>query len=129
MEKRQFCSTTTARFSLRARAFNFALAPLEIASFGPQYQKWYMDDGGIIGSVEVLRKVWQLLKEKGPALGLKLNPAKCEWSWVNSRITAECPLKEEGVSLVPTSEVCILGVPLGSAEFCSKFVKRNCFLE
>jgi hypothetical protein len=92
--------------------FCFALNPLvqEIASLGPQYQKWYMDDGGIVGTVEVLLQVWKLLSEKGPALGLKLNPTKCEWSWLNAEKVAECPLKDKGVLLVPT-EICIL-------EFC-----------
>ena len=42
--------------------FCFALAPLvqEIASLEPVYQKWYMDDGGIVASIPVLLKVWSL---------------------------------------------------------------------
>ena len=67
------------------------------------YQKWYMDGGGIVP-----HKVWELLKAKGPALGLHLNPAKCEWSWLNARNSSDCPLRSEGVALVPTDEVCIL---------------------
>jgi hypothetical protein len=75
--------------------FCFALNPLvkEITSLGPVYQKWYMDDGGIVASVPVLLKVWTLLKEKGPALGLHLNPSKCEWSWLNIKNTAPCPMR------------------------------------
>ena len=109
--------------------FCFALNPLvqEIASLRPQYQKWYMDDGGIVASQEVLLKVWALLREKGPALGLKLNPTKCEWSWLNAKNTSECPLKDNGVVLVPTEEVCILGVPLGSASFSARFVEEKLF--
>ena len=40
--------------------FCFGLAPLveEIASLNPLYNKWYMDDGGIIAPVPVLLKVW-----------------------------------------------------------------------
>ena len=47
--------------------FCFALNELvrEIASLGPVYQKWYMDDGGVVAPVPVLLKVWGLLKEKG----------------------------------------------------------------
>ena len=89
------------------------------------YQKWYMDDGGIVAPVPVLLKVWGLLKEKGPALGLHLNPAKCEWSWLNVRKPDPCPI--EGVALVPTTEVCILGVPLGSAAFSASFVEDKLF--
>ena len=46
----------------------------EIKALCPVYNKGYMDDGGIIGDVELLRKVWKLLLERGPALGLHLKP-------------------------------------------------------
>jgi hypothetical protein len=32
----------------------------EIQELNPVYNKWYMDDGGIIGNVELLKKVWEL---------------------------------------------------------------------
>jgi len=66
--------------------FCFALAPLveEIAKLGPVYQKWYMDDGGIVATVPVLQQVWDILRLKGPSIGLHLNPPKCEWSWLNA---------------------------------------------
>ena len=108
--------------------FCFALNQLvqEIATLSQVYQKWYMDDGGIVGPVPVLLKAWALLKEKGPARGLHLNPSKCEWSWLNARKAADpCPI--EGVALVPTSEICILGVPLGSASFSASFVEEKLF--
>jgi hypothetical protein len=38
-----------------------------IAALNPAYQKWYMDDGGIIGDKELLLKVWEILKTEGPA--------------------------------------------------------------
>jgi hypothetical protein len=111
--------------------FCFGLTPLvaEIAKLQPVYQKWYMDDGGIVAPVPVLLKVWQLLREKGPPLGLHLNPKKCEWSWLNASCPAgvPLPLKEEGVALVPTHEVCMLGVPLGSAPFSAAFVEERLF--
>ena len=57
--------------------FCFALAPLveEINALGPEYQKWYRDDGGIVAEVPVLLKVWQILQHKGPPLGLHLPSA------------------------------------------------------
>ena len=48
----------------------------EIASLNPVYNKWYMDDGGIVGDVALLKKVWEILKVRGPALGLHLNPSR-----------------------------------------------------
>src|SRR3954465_10739385 len=57
-------------------------------SLHPIYQKWYMDDGGIVGGPELLMKVWDILKVGGVPLGLVLNPKKCEWS--GSALTANC---------------------------------------
>ena len=55
----------------------------DIQAMNPVYNKWYMDDGGIVGDVELLKKVWELLQSRGPELGLHLNPSKCEWSWLD----------------------------------------------
>ena len=54
----------------------------EIDKFGVDYNKWYMDDGGIIADVETLATIWDLLVNKGPAFGLYLNSSKCEFSWL-----------------------------------------------
>jgi hypothetical protein len=105
--------------------FCCGLNPLvnDIQALDPTYNKWYMDDGGIIGDVEFLKKVWKLLKERGPALGLILNPSKCEWSWLDPDCTEPCPI--EGVAFVPHSEIQMLGVPLGCDEFVSGFVEKK----
>jgi hypothetical protein len=103
----------------------------EINGFDPVYNKWYMDDGGIVADVSTLLRVWDLLKSKGPALGLHLNPAKCEWSWLDPNRKEPCPIRIEGVSeeaqvkLVPHSEIQMLGVPLGSDAFVSDFVGKK----
>ena len=103
----------------------------EIAKLNPVYNKWYMDDGGIVGDVELLKKVWDLLKTRGPALGLHLNPSKCEWSWLDPSCPLPCPIRLDGVSdenqvkLVPTSEIQMLGVPLGNDAFVSNFVEKK----
>ena len=65
----------------------------EIAALNPVYNKWYMDDGGIVGDVELLEKVWEILKSRGPALGLHLNASKCEWSWLDPSCTLPCPIR------------------------------------
>ena len=82
-----------------------------------------MDDGGIVGSPELLLKVWEILKKGGVPLGLELNSKKCEWSWLNPDCNLVCPI--DGVPITPTSEIQILGVPLGSQEFTESFVKRD----
>src|SRR6201998_467425 len=79
--------------------------------------------GGIVGSVELLKKVWEILKVGGAPLGLVLNPQKCEWSWLRANRDAPSPIV--GVPVTPTDEIQMLGVPLGSQEFVEKFVERE----
>jgi len=64
-----------------------------------------------------------ILSTKGPSLGLHLNPAKCEWSWLNPSTVSPSPIS--GVPLVPTDKVCMLGVPLGSDTFSASFVDNK----
>jgi hypothetical protein len=103
----------------------------EIAALNPVYNKWYMDDGGIVGDVDLLKKVWEILKTRGPERGLHLNPSKCEWSWLDPDCTLPCPIRLDGVSeenqvkLVPHSEIPMLGVPLSSDAFVASFVEKK----
>ena len=108
--------------------FCFGLNPIvnEISRLRPVYQKWYMDDGGIVADVATLKQVWRILVEKGPALGLKLNAEKCEWSWLRASCSDPCPI-DPRIGSVPTSEVCMLGVPLGTAEKNGDFVAKKLF--
>ena len=46
-----------------------------------------------------------------------------QWSWLNPDCNLVCPI--DGVPITPTSEIQILGVPLGSQEFTESFVKRD----
>src|SRR6187402_454682 len=105
--------------------FCCGLMPLvnDMKALNPIYNKWYMDDGGIIGDVELLKKVWDLVQTRGPELGLHLNPSKCEWSWLDPNRSDRCPI--DGVAFVPHSEIQMLGVPLGCDEFVSKFVEKK----
>ena len=52
-----------------------------------------MDDGGIIGDADLLKKVWDLLQSRGPELGLHFNPSKCEWFWLDPQCQDPCPIK------------------------------------
>ena len=103
----------------------------EIQALNPIYNKWYMDDGGIVGDPELLQKVWDLIKTRGPELGLHLNASKCEWSWLNPECKLPCPIRQDGaaeadkIKLVPHAEIQMLGVPLGSDYFVSEFVSKK----
>ena len=41
----------------------------EISSMDVVYNKWYMDDGGIVADVPTLLKVWELIKSRGWCCG------------------------------------------------------------
>jgi hypothetical protein len=80
----------------------------------------------------MLQKVWDLLATNGPKVGLHLNPAKCEWSWLDSSCSDPCPIsvsgrKEDKISLVPTDEIQMLGVPLGSSGKVAEYVEKKLF--
>ena len=59
--------------------------------------------------------MWDLLLTRGPALGLHLNPSKCEWSWLDPACKDACPIRLDGVSeenqakLVPHEHIQMLG--------------------
>jgi len=102
----------------------------KIQHFGPRYNKWYMDDGGIVGTADQLVAIWEMLLVESPKLGLELNPSKCEWSWLDSKCSLPCPIRVPGtddkqLELVPTDEIQMLGVPLGSDEKVAAYVEKK----
>ena len=79
---------------------------------------------------EKLVAVWKMLVDESPKLGLELNPAKCEWSWLDPTCKKPCPIRVPGgqdhqLELVPTDEIQMLGVPLGSGEKAAAYVEKK----
>jgi hypothetical protein len=69
-----------------------------------------MDDGSTIAPVPTLLRIWVPIKERGPALGLHLNPSKCEFTWLDPNCQLPCPIRlgEEGqVKLVQQRSRCL----------------------
>jgi len=58
-------------------------------------------------------------------LTLKVNAKKCEWSWLDASCNLPSPIKD--VPLVPTEEIVMLGVPLGSKSKNAAYVERKLF--
>lgn len=83
---------------------------------------WYLDDGCIVGDVNEVYEVFQLLQVEGPARGLHLNVKKNE-IWWPSRSSSD-PFPAE-VDRVTNEGVKLLGVPIGTKEFTSQFVKKK----
>jgi hypothetical protein len=83
---------------------------------------WYLDDGTIIGSVEDVHKVFELIQKDGPALGLHLNVKKNEIWWPNRASSDPFPAD---VDRVDNAGVKLLGAPIGTKAFTTDFVQKK----
>src|SRR4029078_11982037 len=83
---------------------------------------WYLDDGTIVGPVDVVFQVFKLLQSEGPALCLHLNVQKNELWWPNR--ASEDPFPAE-VDRQDNAGVKLLGAPIGTMEFTTEFVKKK----
>ena len=91
----------------------------DIQAMNPVYNKWYMDDGGIIGDVELLKKVWELLQ-----------PSEMRVVMLGPDCSEPCPIRlagvaeEDQVKLVPFTDSNAWSA-LGERWF---LWKRNCWV-
>ena len=85
-------------------------------------QVWFLDDGTVIGKTEVVRQVFELICTEGPALGLYINPDKCNLYW---------PIEDPAWDTFPeevnktTEGVKLLGTPIGTEAFVQKTVAKT----
>ena len=79
---------------------------------------WYLDDGNLLGDPEKLFQAWEILSTELPKIGLNLKHSKSEW------ITSSNIPGPKGVKITPKDQLIILGTPLGSKEFCLKFMEE-----
>ena len=111
--------------------FSLVLAPIvdEIQALSPNLNLWYLDDGVIVGHPELLQKAWDIIRLKGPALGLHPNPSKCEWIWLDHSRCSPCPLSSDRlpsqIPVTPFDDLSILQVPLGPPEAVASFVEKK----
>ena len=82
---------------------------------------WYLDDGTIIGDIDVVVRALAVIEECGPRPGAHLNHEKSEIWW---------PSREDDVGVfpsqivrVPNCGVELLGSPIGSREFMTDFLE------
>jgi hypothetical protein len=83
---------------------------------------WYLDDGTIIGSVDDVHKVFELIRRDGPTLGLHLNVKKNEIWWPNRANPDPFPAD---VDRVDNAGVKLLGAPIGTKAFTTDFVQKK----
>ena len=83
---------------------------------------WYLDDGTIVGCVEDVHKVFELIQCEGPALGLHLNVKKNEIWWPSRRSPDPFPAD---VDRIDDAGVKLLGAPIGTKAFTTDFVQKK----
>ena len=112
----------------------------------PTYNKWYMDDGAIVGEIGLVQQAWDIVCKMGPRRGMFPNITKTECSWLDRTNTEACPivthifdadgeyvldsagapvLADNDITLVPTDEIQILGVPIGSTAAILAHVRKK----
>ena len=83
---------------------------------------WYLDDGTIVGCVEDVHKVFELIQREGPVLGLHLNVKKNEIWWPSRRSPDPFPAD---VDRIDDAGVKLLGAPIGTKAFTTDFVQKK----
>ena len=83
---------------------------------------WYLDDGTIVGCVEDVHKVFELIQREGPALELHLNVKKNEIWWPSRRSPDPFPAD---VDRIDNAGVKLLGAPIGTKAFTTDFVQKK----
>ena len=94
---------------------------------------WYLDDGTLLGRVEQLRQVMDILVDEGPARGLILSTAATVTApappkttiWSPADMGGEVDPLDRGITKVNEEGVILLGAPLGTEAFVAREVKRK----
>ena len=87
----------------------------DIQAMNPVYNKWYMDDGGIIGDVELLKKVWDLLQTRGPELCFPLKKGDTNGLGLTPECNEPCPARWGGNH---TPAACVTEVTKTAKKLC-----------
>jgi hypothetical protein len=82
--------------------------------------KWFCDDGTMIGSREEVVKALNIIIEEGESLGLILNLNKCEIHWPSG--DQSFPLFPGDIKRLPKEGVCLLGSAIGTSLFVGDFM-------
>ena len=85
-------------------------------------QKWYADDGSVVGKLKNIRALFDKLTQLGPKYGYLVNPPKCQ---LIIKPGGECQASIElaGTNVEITQGARVLGSVIGSSEASENFLK------
>jgi hypothetical protein len=86
--------------------------------------KWYLDDGTIVGKTDDVRQALRIVQEECALIGLHLNESKSILFW-GSMDLAKLDCFPEAITRTANSGVKFLGVGAGSVDFVNKFAHKK----
>lgn len=107
--------------------FSLTLQPLllDLKAYVPDLvlNAWFLDDGSLIGDIASLSAAWNIIKTKGPLLGLFPNPSKSELFWPTPHPDIAALIPDVPAYLDSGTE--ILGGCIGSSDFASRSISQK----
>ncbi len=97
------------------------LIPLSVLAKSLSMNCWYIDDGSLSGKFWLVHLIYTKFAAKGPKYGLFLNLGKCEIAWPCGIPPLADPFPDS-IRRYASTDVDIVGVPIGSSEFSSKWI-------
>ena len=85
-------------------------------------QKWYADDGSVVGKIEDIRALFDKLTELGPNYGYLVNPPKCQLI-IKPGGERQLSTVFAGTNVEITQGARVLGSVIGSSEASKNFLK------
>ena len=120
---------------LSALAFGYPSDPLAMAMYGIAIlplitrlhndsltQKWYADDGSVVGKLKDIRALFDKLTELGPKYGYLVNPPKCQLI-IQPGGERQASTVFAGTNVEITQGARVLGSVIGSSEASKNFLK------
>lgn len=90
---------------------------------------WYLDDATLGGSIEEVSGEIERIRKEASAIGLELNPVKCEVVSDSQEFSAALTALLPGCKLVSKSDCTLLGAPIGLSAAVSCIDRRAATLK
>ena len=109
--------------------FSLALRPLNrltLQSCDVLMNRWYADDGTIIGRIDEVVKALEIIKKEGPKYRFYLNPAKNRVFWPKQRSdNLQALTAVDSLHVIEDGGVELLGTPIGTELYMAQYLKEK----
>ena len=85
-------------------------------------QKWYTDDGSVVGKLKDIRALFDKLTQLGPKYGYLVNPPKCQMI-IKPGGERQASTEFAGTNVEIKQGARVLGLVIGSSEASKNFLK------